>query len=137
MTRRRLVTSIAVLAFAVASAALFAAVTTSASARSPMREFRGKIVSVDRSHHVFRLQNTRGGMVRFHVYRGTHYSYCDWDGMHAGIRADVHARNSGGRWVASRIERWHGGWSHDRWDDHDGWGHRQMHDSMHDWMHGR
>ena len=135
MTRRRLVTSIVVLVFVLGSAALLAAVTTNASARSPLREFRGKVVAVDRAHEMFRLQRTGGGIVRIYVHRGTHYSYCDWGDMHNGIRADVHARHTGGRWVAARIERWHDGWSHHGWGGHDGWGDRDMHDSMHDWMH--
>lgn len=121
MTKRRLVGSLGALVLVMASAALLVAVTTNASARSPVREFRGKIGSVDRTHHMFRLQNARGGMVRFHVYRGTHYSHGDWGSMRTGIRADVHARHSGGRWMASPVERWHGGWSHHGWG-HDGWG---------------
>lgn len=77
---------------AIAVGAFGAAWSRSASTSSPLREFRGTIVTVDHAQQVFRLQDARGSVVRFRVRQSTRYVDCGWAGIRAGWRADVHAR---------------------------------------------
>ena len=94
-----------------------------------VREFRGRVVTVDRAHMTFRVQSARG-IVRFRVNRATRYANGRWAEMHVGWHVDVHSRRTHGIWVASRVERWHGAWSHHEWGDdgwHDSWSGGPMH----------
>jgi hypothetical protein len=104
------------LALVVAAPAVAAAPAGSAA----VREFEGTVVSVNRDARTFRLRDTERGTVRIRVTRSTRFErIAGFGGLRAGltnIEATVHS--SGGRWVASEVERSGGGGDHG--DDDDG-----------------
>jgi hypothetical protein len=99
MKKRLAVLTLAALAAAPAAA-------PSASAQTTAREFEGTVVSVNRDARTFRLRD-EGRTVTIKVTRRTRYERL------AGFRSirvganDIEAivRRSGGRWVASLVER--------------------------------
>jgi len=93
------------LAGALAIAPASVAAPAMASAKS-LHEFEGRILSVNRDAHRFRMRDRHHGIVRIKVNRRTRYENLSGFGaLHKGLRVDVEARRSNGSWVAVEIER--------------------------------
>ncbi len=106
-------------------AALASAATT--SQRPPLREFEGRVVSIDRSARTFRLHDSERGTKRIKVTRNTRYErVAGFAGLSVGQRAiEVTTRRktaNGRAWVAIEVEKSGGGGEHgdDRDDDRGG-----------------
>lgn len=106
-------------------AALATAATT--GQRPPLREFEGRVVSIDRSARTFRLHDSERGTKRIKVTRGTRFERVDGlAGLSVGQRAiEVKTRrrtDDGRAWVAIEVEKSGGGGEHgddDRGGDDD------------------
>jgi hypothetical protein len=85
-----------------------------ASAQAPLREFEGRVVSVNREAKRFRLHDAERGIVRIRVNRNTRYERIDGlAGLRAGMRnVEAVVRRKNGRWVAIEVERSGGGGDH-------------------------
>jgi hypothetical protein len=85
-----------------------------ASAQAPLREFEGRVVSVNREAKRFRLHDAERGTVRIRVNRNTRYERIDGlAGLRAGMRnVEAVVRRKNGRWVAIEVERSGGGGDH-------------------------
>jgi hypothetical protein len=102
-------------------AALASAATT--SQRPPLREFEGRVVSVDRAARTFRLHDGERGTKRIRVTRGTRFErVAGLSGLSAGQRGiEVTTRRKvEGAWIAIEVERSGGGGEHGGRDDDDG-----------------
>ena len=98
-----------------------------ASAQAPLREYEGRVVSVNREAKRFRLHDVERGTVRVHVNRNTRFERINgMAGLKVGMRrVEVKVRRIDGRWVASEVERSGGGGEHgggDRGGDRGGSG---------------
>jgi hypothetical protein len=105
-------------------AALASAATTSQNA--PLREFEGRVVSIDRSARTFRLHDSERGTKRIKVTRGTRYErVAGFAGLSVGqtaIEVTTRRKTANGRaWVAIEVEKSGGGGRHggDDGDDDD------------------
>jgi hypothetical protein len=98
-----LITAIAVLA-----------TTAVATAQAPLREYEGKVVSVNREAKRFRLHDAERGTVRIHVTRNTRFERIDgMAGLKVGMRrVEAKVRRVDGRWIAAEVERSGGGGEH-------------------------
>jgi hypothetical protein len=116
---RRTATALTVLA---ATAAGSAVAVPAASAAT--REYEGRVVSVDREARSFRLRDSERGTVRVFVRPGTRFErLAGFGALRAGLRrVEVTVRRSGGRWIATGVERSGGGGEHGGGggDDHGG-----------------
>ena len=102
--------------------ALAGAATT--SQRPPLREFEGRVVSIDRSARTFRLHDSERGTKRIRVTRNTRFErVAGLAGLSVGQRAiEVKTRRKvDGAWIAIEVEKSGGGGEHgdDRGDDDD------------------
>jgi hypothetical protein len=90
-----------------------------ASAQAPLREFEGRVVSVNREDKRFRLHDSERGTVRIHVNRNTRFERIDGlRGLRVGMRnVESVVRRKNGRWVALEVERSGGGGEHGGRDD--------------------
>jgi hypothetical protein len=113
---RKTIIPLALAAAATAAAPALAAPTAGAAA---VRQFEGKVVSVNRENRTFRLRDSERGTVRFRVNRGTRFErVAGFDALRAGLRRiEVTAKRADGRWVATRVERSGGGGEHSGDDD--------------------
>ena len=98
-----------------------------ASAQAPLREYEGRVVSVNREAKRFRLHDVERGTVRVHVNRNTRFERINgMAGLRVGMRrVEVKVRRIDGRWVAAEVERSGGGGEHgggDRGGDRGGSG---------------
>jgi hypothetical protein len=103
-------------------AALAGAATT--SQRPPLREFEGRVVSIDRDAKTFRLHDSERGTKRIRVTRNTRFERVGGlAGLSVGQRAiEVKTRRKvDGAWIAIEVEKSGGGGEHgdDRDDDDD------------------
>jgi hypothetical protein len=91
-----------------------AAVTLAAPAAASAAQFEGTVVSVNRDNRSFRLHDSQRGTVRIKVKRTTRYErIAGFSSLRAGMtRIEATVRRSGGRWVASQVERSGGGGHH-------------------------
>jgi hypothetical protein len=98
-----LITAIAVLAS-----------TAVATAQTPLREYEGRVVSVNREAKRFRLHDAERGTIRVHVNRNTRWERINGlRGLRVGMRrVEVKVRRIDGRWVAAEVERSGGGGEH-------------------------
>jgi len=91
-----------------------AAASPKAVRASSLHEFKGRIVSINRDRHTFRMR--RGGTgtyaenrpaVKIKATRKTRYErpLHNFRDLHKGLRIHVKAKRSNGRWVAVKIER--------------------------------
>jgi hypothetical protein len=101
-------------------AALATAATT--SQRPPLREFEGRVVSIDRNARTFRLHDSERGTKRIKVTRNTRFErVAGLAGLKVGQRAiEVKTRRKvDGAWIAIEVEKSGGGGEHggDRDDD--------------------
>lgn len=81
--------------------------------------FEGTVVAVNPSGRTFRLNDAERGTRRFRVTAATNFErIAGFAGLKAGQkRIEVTARRSGGRWIATRVERSAGGGGHGGGDD--------------------
>jgi hypothetical protein len=89
-------------------------VPATASAQGPLREFEGRVVSVNRDAKRFRLHDAERGTIRVHVNRNTRWERINrLAGLRVGMRGvEVLVRRIDGRWVASEVEKSGGGGEH-------------------------
>lgn len=101
-------------------AALASAATT--SQRPPLREFEGRVVSIDRDARTFRLHDSERGTKRIRVTSNTRFERVDGlAGLSVGQRAiEVKTRRKvDGAWIAIEVEKSGGGGEHGGRDDDD------------------
>jgi hypothetical protein len=101
-------------------AALASAATT--SQRPPLREFEGRVVSIDRDARTFRLHDSERGTKRIRVTRDTRFERVGGlAGLKVGQRAiEVKTRRKvDGAWIAIEVEKSGGGGEHGGRDDDD------------------
>jgi hypothetical protein len=96
-------------------AALAGAATT--SQRPPLREFEGRVVSIDRGARTFRLHDSERGTKRIRVTSNTRYErVAGLAGLSVGQRAiEVKTRRKtadGHAWIAIEVEKSGGGGEH-------------------------
>ena len=96
-----------------------AAASPAAAQAAALREYEGKVVSVDRDARTFRLRDTERGTVRIKVTRNTRFERIDGlSGLSAGMtNIESVVRRSDGRWIALEVERSGGGGEHGGDDD--------------------
>jgi Domain of unknown function (DUF5666) len=102
-------------------AALASAATT--SQRPPLREFEGRVVSINREAKTFRLHDSERGTKRIRVTRNTRFERVNGlAGLSVGQRAiEVKTRRKvDGAWIAIEVEKSGGGGEHGGRDDDDG-----------------
>jgi hypothetical protein len=101
-------------------AATGAAASTAGGQTQPLREFEGKIVSINRDAKTFRLHDSERGTKRIRVNRNTHYERI---GGFAALKVgqtniEVTTRKRVNRaWIAIEVERSGGGGEHGGDDD--------------------
>jgi hypothetical protein len=86
-----------------------------AASAATVRQFEGTVVSVNRDNGTFRLHDSERGTVRIRVTSRTRFERIagGFSGLKAGMqRIESTVRRSGGRWVASEVERSGGGGRH-------------------------
>ena len=77
------------------------------------REFEGRVVSVNRDTHTFKLHDAERGTVRIKVNGSTDYERVTFRTLKAGQRGiEVIAHRATGRWVADSVEKSGGGGNH-------------------------
>ncbi len=107
----------------IAVATLTAGVSTATAAT---RSYEGTVVSVNRDSSTFRLRDSERGTVTIKVTGSTRFERVTFASLRAGQkRIEATVRRSGGRWVATEVERSGGGGTHnddDSGDDHGGRG---------------
>ncbi len=99
-------------------ATAIAVATLTAPAAASAAEYEGTVVSVNRDNRTFRLRDSERGTVTIRVTSRTRFERVTFSSLRAGaknIEATVH--RSGGRWVASEVERSGGGGNHGGDDD--------------------
>ena len=123
---RRIAALIVLAALTTAGLATLASAATT-SQRPPLREFEGRVVSIDRSARTFRLHDSERGTKRIKVNGNTRYERVDGlAGLSVGQRAiEVKTRRKtedGRAWIAIEVEKSGGGGEHgdDRDDDRGG-----------------
>ena len=104
------------------TAALLLAIAVAATAvAAPLREFEGRVVSVNRDAKTFRLHDSERGTKRIKVTRNTRFERIDGlAGLKKGqrnIEATVKRKN--GAWVAIEVEKSGGGGEHGGDNDDD------------------
>jgi Domain of unknown function (DUF5666) len=89
-------------------------VPATASAQTPLREYEGEVVSVNREAKSFRLHDCERGTVRVHVNRNTRWERIDrMPGLRVGMRSvEAKVRRVDGRWIAREVEISGGGGEH-------------------------
>jgi hypothetical protein len=97
-------------------------------ASAATRQYEGTVVSVNRDARTFRLHDSERGTIRIKVTRSTAFERLSgFAALRKGLkRVEATVKRSGGRWVATRVERSGGGGSHsgdDGADDHGSGGH--------------
>jgi Domain of unknown function (DUF5666) len=84
-----------------------------------LREYEGRILSVNRNARTFRLRDSERGTITVKVTRNTRFERISGlSGLRAGqTRIEVQVRRSDGAWVAREVERSGGGGRHGGDDD--------------------
>lgn len=102
-------TSLTFLVVLISALALSTGVASAAT-----RQYEGTVVSVNRDARTFRLHDSERGTIRIKVTRSTNFErVAGFAGLRKGLtRIEATVKRSGGRWVATRIERSGGGGSH-------------------------
>ena len=117
--RRKLITGALVAATAVAGVAPAASSGAAPSANAALRQFEGTVVSKNGDARTFRLRDSERGTVRIRVTRSTRFErIAGFGSLRKGMTAiEATVRRSGGRWIASEVERSGGGGRHGGDDD--------------------
>ena len=107
------------LSIALVAVATLAAGVPAASAAT--REYEGTVVSVNRDNRTFRLRDSERGTVTIKVTSSTRFERVTFATLRAGAKnIEATVRRSGGRWVATEVERSGGGGRHGDDDDSGG-----------------
>jgi len=118
----KLIATTAALVVAISLAAT--AIAAPAPTASLVREFEGKVVSVNRDARTFRLHDSERGTKRIKVTRNTRFERINgFAGLKKGqtnIESTVKRKN--GRWIAIEVEKSGGGGEHGGRDDDDNGG---------------
>ena len=79
---------------------------TQRATSSRLVDFEGPVVSVNPSRRTFRVRaHEQHRVVQITAVRSTRYEgLSGFSALRVGRRVDVHARRSGGRWIAVKIE---------------------------------
>lgn len=108
----KLIATTAALVVAISVAAT--AIAAPAPTASLVRQFEGKVVSVDRDARTFRLHDSERGTKRIKVTRNTRFERINgFAGLKKGqtnIESTVKRKN--GRWIAIEVEKSGGGGEH-------------------------
>jgi hypothetical protein len=112
---------------ALSTAGLTAVAGAAISGKKPLREFEGRVVSIDRDARTFKLHDSERGTKRIRVNRDTRFERVNGlSGLSVGQRAiEVKTRRKvDGAWLAIEVEKSGGGGEHgdDRGGDDDGRG---------------
>jgi hypothetical protein len=91
----------------VAALAVAALIPTAAEAKhgNGVPHFEGKVVRVDRANDRFRVNDLERGSHRVYVNSKTRFQRVTFAGLRRGMTVDVKVRKSGGRWIATAVER--------------------------------
>ena len=69
-------------------------------------KFEGPVLSKNKQERTFRMNPENHSNVTIKVKGGTEFERIDgYAGLHKGLKVDVIAHRSDGRWVASKIEK--------------------------------
>jgi len=75
---------------------------------SAARHFEGRITSLNRERHTFRLRRESGVRVRFRVTNRTRFErIVGFSALRRVLAVEVSARRADGGWVARKVERRH------------------------------
>jgi hypothetical protein len=109
-----LITTFAVVLTAASTGVAGAAPTDVRSQAAQLREFEGRVVSINREAKRFRLRDAERGTVRIRVTRNTRLERIDGlSGLRVGMRrVEATVRRQDGRWIAVEVERSGGGGEH-------------------------
>jgi hypothetical protein len=112
---------------ALSTAGLTALAGAATTAKKPLREFEGRVVSIDRDARTFRLHDSERGTKRIKVTRNTRFERVNGlAGLSVGQRAiEVKTRRktaNGRAWIAIEVEKSGGGGEHGDDRDDDGGG---------------
>ena len=79
-----------------------------------LKQFEGKVASVNRQAHTFRLRDAERGTVTVKVTRTTRFQRLrGFSSLHRGLRrVEATVKRTGGAWVATLVERSGGGGRH-------------------------
>ena len=90
------------------------AFSATAAGAATTRDFEGKVVSINRDAHTFRLNDAKRGTVRLKVTRNTRFERIDgFAGLKVGAKnVEATAKRKNGGWVALSVERSGGGGEH-------------------------
>ncbi len=116
---KRTATAIAV-AFAMTTGLTATAGAATTDTRPALREFEGRVVSIDRDARTFRLRDSERGTKRIRVTRNTRFErIAGFSALKVGQRnIEVKTRRRSNRaWVAIEVERSGGGGEHGGRDD--------------------
>jgi hypothetical protein len=111
---------------ALTTAGLTALAGAATNSKQPLREFEGRVVSIDRDTRTFRLHDSERGTKRIKVNGNTRFERVNGlAGLSVGQRAiEVKTRRktaNGRAWIAIEVEKSGGGGEHgDDRDDDDG-----------------
>jgi hypothetical protein len=91
---------------------------SSGVASAATRHYEGTVASVNRDAKTFRLHDSERGTIRIKVTRSTRFERIGgFSGPHKGLtRVEATVKRSGGRWVATLVQRSGGGGHHGRDD---------------------
>ena len=91
-----------------------AAIALAAPAAASAAQFEGTVVSVNRDNRTFRLHDSERGTIRIKVTSRTRFErIAGFGSLRKGMTAiEATVRRSGGRWIASEVERSGGGGRH-------------------------
>jgi len=109
----RFIRTIAPLTLVVAAAAAAPAAAAPAGSAA-VRQFEGTVVSVSPGDRSFRLRDSERGTVRIRVTASTRFErIAGFSALRAGMtNVESTVRRSGGRWVATDVQRSGGGGQH-------------------------
>ena len=83
-----------------------ATATPKAVAASSQDKFEGKITSVNGGNHTFKMNDHHRGNVKIKANGSTRYEHLSGFGaLHKGLKVDVKAHKSNGKWVADKIDK--------------------------------
>jgi hypothetical protein len=87
---------------------------SSGVASAATRQYEGTVASVNRDAKTFRVHDSQRGTIRIKVTRSTRFERIGgFSGLRKGLtRVEATVKRSGGRWVATLVERSGGGGSH-------------------------
>lgn len=106
---------------AIAALALTAAVAAVGTASAAtVRQFEGRVLSVDRDAKSFRLRDSERGTVTIFVVRSTRFEGTSFTALSTGRTVEARVTRVDGRWQASKIERNAGSHAGEAGDDRGG-----------------